>query len=209
MTPKRLIVGISGATGVVYGVRLLECLRVAGIETHLVVSRAGEMTRACETDISPSSLRGLADFSYRVGDVRAAIASGSFKTLGMIIAPCSMRTLAEVATGVSSSLLTRAADVCLKERRRLVLLTRETPLHLVHLRNMLAVTEMGGIISPPVPAFYAEPHTIEDIVDHTVGRLLDLFDVESGLVRRWGQEQAIELMDNAVAIPRAARAKVS
>src|SRR5258708_40303655 len=134
MTPKRLIVGISGATGIVYGVRLLECLRVAAIETHLVVSKAGEMTRACETDLSPSSLRCLADFSYNVGDVGAAIASGSFKTLGMIVAPCSMRTLAEVATGVSSSLLTRAADVCLKERRRLVLLARETPVHVMHLR---------------------------------------------------------------------------
>ncbi len=209
MTPKRLIVGISGATGIVYGVRLLECLRVAGIETHLVVSKAGEMTRACETDLSPSSLRCLADFSYNVGDVGAAIASGSFKTLGMIVAPCSMRTLAEVATGVSSSLLTRAADVCLKERRRLVLLTRETPLHVMHLRNMLAVTEMGGIICPPVPAFYAEPHSIEDIVDQTVGRLLDLFDVESGLVHRWGEGHAIELMDDPVAAPRTERAKVS
>jgi 4-hydroxy-3-polyprenylbenzoate decarboxylase len=188
---------------------LLACLRLAGIETHLVVSRAGEMTRACETDISPSSLRDLADFSYNVGDVSAAIASGSFKTLGMIIAPCSMRTLAEVATGVSSSLLTRAADVCLKERRRLVLLTRETPLHALHLRNMLAVTEMGGIICPPVPAFYAEPHSIKDIVDQTVGRLLDLFDVESGLVHRWGETPATELMDDPVAAPRAERTKVS
>jgi 4-hydroxy-3-polyprenylbenzoate decarboxylase len=167
------------------------------------------MTRACESDVSPSSLRGLADFSYNVGDVGAAIASGSFKTRGMIIAPCSMRTLAEVATGVSSSLLTRAADVCLKERRRLVLLTRETPLHVVHLRNMLAVTEMGGIICPPVPAFYAEPHSIEDIIDQTVGRLLDLFEVESGLVHRWGEGHAIELMDDPVAAPRTEGAKVS
>jgi flavin prenyltransferase len=209
MTPKRLIVGISGATGIVYGVRLLECLRVAGIETHLVVSSAGKITCACEADISPSSLGGLADFSYRIGEVGAAIASGSFKTLGMIIAPCSMRTLAEVATGVSGSLLTRAADVCLKERRRLVLLTRETPLHAVHLRNMLAVTEMGGIICPPVPAFYADPHSIEDIIDQTVGRLLDLFDIESSLVHRWGEENAIKVMDDPVAAPRTERAKVS
>jgi 4-hydroxy-3-polyprenylbenzoate decarboxylase len=169
MTPKRLTVGISGATGIVYGARILQCLRSLGIETRLVVSRAGEMTRTCETDLSRTSLRNLADFSYQNSEVGAAIASGSFRTQGMIIAPCSMRTLAEVATGVSSSLLTRAADVCLKERRRLALLVRETPLHAVHLRNMLAVTEMGGIICPPVPAFYGQPHTIEDIVDHTVG----------------------------------------
>jgi flavin prenyltransferase len=209
MRSKRLIIGISGATGIVYGVRLLQSLRIAGFETHLVVSKAGEMTRACETDISQASLHGLADFSYNVGEVGTAIASGSFKTLGMIIAPCSMRTLAEVATGVSSSLLTRAADVCLKERRRLVLLTRETPLHAVHLRNMLAVTEMGGIICPPVPALYTEPHTVEDIIDHTVGRLLDLFDVECGLVHRWGEALAVEVMDDTVAVPRAERAKVS
>lgn len=184
---KRLIVGISGATGIIYGVRLLEELHSAGVETHLVTSRAGEMTRAYETPYSAQELRAKADVSYPIGDVRAAIASGSFRTRGMIIAPCSMRTLAEIATGVTTSLLTRAADVCLKERRRVVLLVRETPLTTVHLRNMLAATEAGAIIFPPVPAFYDRPATLDDIVNHTIGRVLDLFDLESGLVHRWGE----------------------
>lgn len=185
--PKRLIVGISGATGIIYGVRVLEELRAAGVETHLVTSRAGEMTRSYETPYSATELRAKADVSYPIGEVGAAIASGSFRTQGMIIAPCSMRTLAEVATGVTTTLLTRAADVCLKERRRVVLLVRETPLTTVHLRNMLTATETGAIVFPPVPAFYDQPATVADIVNHTVGRVLDLFDLDSGLVHRWSE----------------------
>ncbi len=186
MDPKRVIVGITGATGTIYGVRMLELLRTAGIETHLVVSSAGEMTRAYETNLSKEELRALADVAYDIHDVGAALSSGSFKTLGMVIAPCSMGTLAEIATGTASSLLTRAADVCLKERRRLVLMARETPLHLTHLRNMVAATEMGAIVCPPVPAFYAKPQTLQDMVDHTVGRVLDLFDIDVPVVKRWG-----------------------
>jgi len=185
MSGNRIIVGISGASGTVIAIRLLEALRMAGVETHLVVSRAADLTRALETRMSAAELRALADVSYNAQDVGAAIASGSFKTRGMIVAPCSMRCLAEIATGNSSSLLTRAADVVLKERRKLVLVARETPLHLVHLRNMVAVTEMGGIIFPPVPAFYSAPQDLADMVDHLVGRMLDLFDIEVGLVRRW------------------------
>ncbi len=186
MDRKRVIVGITGATGTIYGVRMLELLRAAGIETHLVVSNAGEMTRAYETNLSKEDLRALADVAYDIHDVGAALSSGSFKTLGMAIAPCSMGTLAEIATGTASSLLTRAADVCLKERRRLVLMARETPLHLTHLRNMVAATEMGAIVCPPVPAFYAKPQTLQDMVDHTVGRVLDLFDLDVPVVKRWG-----------------------
>jgi len=190
---NRVIVGISGATGIIYGVRLLEELHATGVETHLVISRAGEMTRSYETPYSAQELRAKADVTHPVGDVGAAIASGSFRTRGMIIAPCSMRTLAEIATGVTTTLLTRAADVCLKERRRTVLLVRETPLTTVHLRNMLAATEAGAIVFPPVPAFYDRPATIDDIVNHTIGRVLDLFDVDSGLVHRWGEPTHHEL----------------
>jgi flavin prenyltransferase len=187
---RRIIVGISGATGITYGVRLLEELRALSVETHLVVSRAGDITRAYETDLSLKDLREKADVQYPNQDVGAAIASGSFRNLGMIIAPCSMRTLAEIATGVTTSLLTRAADVCLKERRRLVLLTRETPLTSIHLKNMIAVTEAGAVVFPPVPAFYAKPATLSDMVDHTVGRVLDLFQFESDLVCRWRESNA-------------------
>ncbi len=185
MDRQRMIVGITGATGTVYGVRMLQLLRTTGIETHLVVSSAGEMTRAHETSLSREELRALADVAYDIHDVGAALSSGSFKTLGMVIAPCSMGTLAEIAMGTASSLLTRAADVCLKERRRLVLMVRETPLHLTHLRNMVVATEMGAIICPPVPAFYAKPQTLEEMVDHTVGRVLDLFDLDLPVVKRW------------------------
>jgi flavin prenyltransferase len=182
---NRLIIGISGATGITYGVRLLEELRIARVETHLVTSRAGEMTRAYETEHSAAELRAKAAVSYNISDVGAAISSGSFRTMGMVVAPCSMRTLAEIASGVTTTLLTRAVDVCLKERRRVVLLVRETPLTTIHLRNMLTATEAGAIIFPPVPAFYDRPASIDDIVDHTVGRVLDLFAIESGLVHRW------------------------
>lgn len=185
---KRLVVGVSGATGIVYAIQLLQRLRQVEVESHLVVSKAGDLTRTYETSLSVNELRALADVNYRVGDVSAAISSGSYKTLGMVVAPCSMRTLAEIATGMSSTLLTRAADVTLKERRKLVLLPRETPLHALHLRNMLAVTEMGGIIMPPVPAFYLKPATIDELVDHTVCRVLDLFDIDVPGVKRWGEQ---------------------
>jgi 4-hydroxy-3-polyprenylbenzoate decarboxylase len=187
MSKPRLIVGISGASGIVYGVRLLDLLRETEVETHLVVSRAGDMTRAHELELSAAKLRALADVHYADADVGEAIASGSFRTLGMVIIPCSMRSLAEVATGVTTSLLTRAADVVLKERRRLVLVVRETPLNAIHLRNMLTVTEAGGIIAPPMPAFYTAPKSLDEMVTQTVGRVLDLFDLEVGGLRRWGE----------------------
>lgn len=186
--PIRLIVGISGASGVCYGIRLLEVLASTAVETHLVMSKAAEMTVGCETERKPSEIRKLADVSYPVMDIGASISSGSFRTEGMIIAPCSVRTLSEIATGVTSSLLTRAADVVLKERRRLVLLVRETPLHAGHLRSMLRVTEMGAVVMPPVPAFYARPASLEEMVDHTLGRALDLFGIDTGLTRRWGED---------------------
>ena len=181
----RIIVGISGASGFVYGVRLLELLRGSGVETHLVVSKSAQVTMAYETDWKLADVIALADRHHRNDDLAACISSGSYRTLGMVVAPCSMRTLAEIATGASSSLLTRAADVVLKERRRLVLLARETPLHLGHLKNMVAVTEMGAIVAPPVPAFYSKPANLAEMVDHTLGRVLDLFELESGTVRRW------------------------
>jgi 4-hydroxy-3-polyprenylbenzoate decarboxylase len=186
--PIRLIVGISGASGVCYGIRLLEVLASTAVESHLVMSKAAEMTVGCETERKPSEIRKLADVSYPVMDIGASISSGSFRTEGMIIAPCSVRTLSEIATGVTSSLLTRAADVVLKERRRLVLLVRETPLHAGHLKSMLRVTEMGAVVMPPVPAFYARPASLEEMVDHTLGRALDLFGIDTGLTRRWGED---------------------
>jgi 2,5-furandicarboxylate decarboxylase 2 len=184
---KRLIVGITGASGAVYGVRLLEALRqIQGWESHLVVSPSGLLTLSQELGLRRADVEALADQVHGVRDVGASIASGSFQSAGMVVAPCSMRTLASIAAGLSDNLLTRAADVILKERRRLVLLARETPLHLVHLRNMVTVTEMGGIICPPVPAFYQQPSTIDDLLNHTVGRVLDLFDVpHEGLLKRW------------------------
>jgi 4-hydroxy-3-polyprenylbenzoate decarboxylase len=181
----RLIVGISGASGAVYGIRLLEILRNAHIETHLIVSKAAQLTLAQELNLKLPEVRALADYNYAIGDVGAACSSGSFQTMGMIIAPCSIKTMSEVATGVTSNLLSRAADVTLKERRRLILMLRETPLHLGHIRSMAAVTEIGAIVYPPVPAFYAKPKTIDEMIDHTLGRVLDLLGVTSDLVRRW------------------------
>lgn len=186
---RPLIVGISGASGVIYGIRLLEVLRDLKIETHLVMSRSAEITIAHETDLKIADVSALAGKTYAQSDIGAAISSGSFKTRGMIIAPCSMRSMSEIATGVTSGLLTRAADVVLKERRRLILMIRETPLHTGHLRAMTSLSEMGAIVAPPVPAFYARPTSIEDMIDHTVGRVLDLFDIEAGTVRRWRQGQ--------------------
>ena len=185
-TPRRLIIAITGATGAVYGVRLLEVLRdVPGIETHLMVSEAGVLNLHQELELDRKAVGLLADVVHNVRDVGASIASGSFVSHGMIIAPCSMKTLAAVAHGLSDNLITRAADVVLKERRRLVLMVRETPFNLAHLRNMTAVTEMGGIIFPPLPGFYHRPKTIAEMVDHTVGRVLDLFEVEHSLTPRW------------------------
>ncbi|WP_114394622.1 UbiX family flavin prenyltransferase [Oleisolibacter albus] len=181
----RLIVGISGASGIIYGIRLLETLRPLGIESHLVMSRSAEVTLAHETRLKVAQVNELADVVYSPQDIGASISSGSFHTLGMVVVPCSMRSLSEIATGVTSSLLTRAADVVLKERRRLVLMVRETPLHLGHLRSMVAVTEMGAVVYPPVPAFYAQPQNLDEMIDHTVGRMLDLFGIETGRVRRW------------------------
>ena len=182
---QRLIIGISGASGVIYGIRALELLRDTDVETHLVMSKSAEMTMGYEVDMKPSAVRELADVAHAVGDVGASISSGSCKTTGMLVLPCSIRTMSEISTGVTSSLLSRAADVVLKERRRLVLAVRETPLHTGHLRTMTELSEMGAVVAPIVPAFYARPTTIDDIIDHTVGRLLDLFDLNVGVVDRW------------------------
>jgi 4-hydroxy-3-polyprenylbenzoate decarboxylase len=181
----RLIVGISGASGTIYGVRILEMLRDAEIETHLVMSKSAEMTLAYETDLKPKDVRGLASVNYSVADIGAAISSGSFPTLGMVIAPCSIRTMSEIASGVTASLLSRAADVVLKEKRRLVLALRETPLHVGHLRSMTTLAEIGAVVAPIVPALYNRPKTVDDIINHTCGRLLDLFGIDTGMVKRW------------------------
>jgi 4-hydroxy-3-polyprenylbenzoate decarboxylase len=181
----RFIVGISGASGVVYGIRLLQLLRQLDIETHLVMSKSAQVTLAHESELSVAQVRALADVTHANTDIGAAISSGSFQVAGMIVAPCSIKTMSEIATGVTGSLLSRAADVMLKERKRLVLMLRETPLHLGHLRSMTAVTEAGAIIYPPVPAFYARPQSIEEMVDHTLGRVLDLFGLDACTVRRW------------------------
>lgn len=183
----RIIVGISGASGVIYGARLLELLRPLAVETHLVISRAAEVTLALETDLKPAMVRARADVVHAIGDMAAPISSGSFRTMGMVVAPCSIRSMAEIASGATTTLLTRAADVVLKERRRLVLVVRETPLHTGHLRTMTALSEMGAVIAPPVPAFYAKPATIAEMIDQTLGRVLDLFRLDSGTVRRWGE----------------------
>jgi flavin prenyltransferase len=191
-TPKRMIIGISGASGVTYGVRLLQLLRNAGVETHLVMSKTAELTFAYETDLKIAEVRELANVCHAIDDMASAISSGSFRTAGMIVAPCSMRSMSEIASGVTTTLLTRAADVVLKERRRLVLMVRETPLHTGHLRTMTALSEIGAIIAPPVPAFYAKPENLEDMVEPTVGRVLDLFDIDIGVVRRWGEDEALK-----------------
>jgi len=188
-SPQKLIVGISGASGIVYGIEALKALGCLGIETHLVVTQSAKVTLSQETAMKYTELRQLADYHYPNGDIGAAIASGSFQTLGMLIAPCSIRTLSEIATGVTSSLLSRAADVVLKERRRLVLMVRETPLHAGHLESMLKVTNMGAIVNPPVPAFYTAPQSLDDMVRQSVGRVLDLFGLESGMVSRWEGNQ--------------------
>jgi len=182
---QRLIVGISGASGVIYGVRMLELLRDKDIETHLVMSKSAEMTLAYETDLKPKDVKALASVSHPIGDIGASISSGSFPTMGMVIAPCSIKTMSEIASGVTSSLLSRAADVVLKEKRRLVLALRETPLHGGHLRTMTTLADIGAVVAPIVPAFYTRPKTVDDIVNHTVGRLLDMFGIETKVVKRW------------------------
>lgn len=184
-TPKRLVVGISGASGVLYGVRTLDALKEMGVESHLVISRAALLTLSQETDLTPDDVTARASVVHKINDVGATIASGSFRTMGMIIAPCSVRTMSEIATGVTSSLLTRAADVVLKERRPLVLMVRETPLHLGHLRTMTSLAEMGAIIAPPLPAMYTRPQSVEEIIDQSVGRALDLFGLDWSPVHRW------------------------
>lgn len=184
-----LLVGITGASGAIYGARLLELLRSCNVETHLIVSRAAQMTLAYETSLKLADVERMATVVYSNSDVGAACSSGSFPTRGMVIAPCSIKTMSEIATGVTANLISRAADVVLKERRRLVLMLREAPLHIGHIRSMAAVTEAGGIIYPPVPAFYAQPKSIEDMVDHTLARVLDLFDIDTGKIRRWTGER--------------------
>ena len=184
----RLVVGVSGASGIVYGLRALDACRELGIESHLILSKAAALTLAQETALSVADVNAQASVVHKVSDIGAAIASGSFRTLGMIVAPCSVRTMSEIATGVTSSLLTRAADVTLKERRPLVLMVRETPLHLGHLRTMVKLAEMGAVIAPPLPAFYARPASIEAMVDQSVGRALDLFGLSWTPVKRWGQD---------------------
>ena len=183
--PQRMVVGITGASGIVLGIRLLEILRELEIESHLVMSPSAEVTLAHESTLKVAQVREMADKVHKSSDIGAAISSGSFRTMGMIIAPCSIRTLSEIATGVTSSLMSRAADVVLKERRRLVLMVRETPLHTGHLRTMTQASEMGAIIAPPVPAFYAMPKDLDEMVDHSVSRVLDLFDIDTGRMRRW------------------------
>jgi len=182
---KRLIVAITGASGTIYGIRILEALKNLSVESHLVMSDSAKLTMAAETNYKPAQIEAMADVVHSAKNVGASISSGSFKSLGMVIAPCSIRTLSEIASGVTSSLVSRAADVVLKERRRLVLLVRETPLHAGHLRSMSQVTECGAIVMPPVPAFYAKPESLDDMVNHTVGRCLDLFDLDNALVTRW------------------------
>ncbi|WP_440802466.1 UbiX family flavin prenyltransferase [Paracoccus sp. 22332] len=185
---NRLIVGISGASGVIYGIRLLELLSDLPVETHLVMSRSAEITVAHETSRKLAEIRALADHCHRQEDIGASISSGSFMTMGMVVAPCSIRSASEIATGMTTTLLTRAADVVLKERRRLVLMVRETPLHLGHLRTLTQLAEIGAMIAPPVPAFYARPTSLDEMVDHTLGRVLDQFGLEAGTVRRWKEQ---------------------
>ena len=183
--PRRLVIGISGASGTIYGIRMLEMLKKTDIETHLVMSKSAEMTMVYETMFKPKDVRALASINHPAADIGASISSGSFPTIGMVVVPCSIRTMSEIATGVTSTLLSRAADVVLKEKRRLVLAVRETPLHTGHLRTLTTLSEIGAVVAPIVPALYNKPKTVDDIINHTVGRLLDFFDVDTKLVKRW------------------------
>lgn len=188
--PDRLVLGISGASGVAFGIRLLEAMAELGLESHLVMSKAGEMTIGYETKLTPKQVAAKADYHYAASDIAAPIASGSFRTAGMVVAPCSVKSWSEIASGVTSSLLTRAADVTLKERRPLIILARETPLHLGHLRTLAQLAEMGAIIMPPAPAFYAAPHSLEEMIDQIVGRMLDLLGYDWPGQKRWGEDLA-------------------
>jgi 4-hydroxy-3-polyprenylbenzoate decarboxylase len=187
----QLIVGMSGASGAIYGIRLLEALRQTGVESHLILTLAARKTIHLETDRTVKEVVALAKHTYAIDDVAAAVASGSFKTAGMVVLPCSIKSMSAIAHAYSDNLLVRAADVTLKERRRLVLAVRETPLHQGHLRTMLKLSKMGAIILPPVPAFYHHPKTVDDIVDHTVGKILDLFEIEHDLFQRWTGAEAV------------------
>jgi 4-hydroxy-3-polyprenylbenzoate decarboxylase len=183
---KRIIVGISGASGVIYGIRMLEALKATGsIETHLIITQGAKVTLGLETSTDPAQIERLADHTHAPGNLAAPLSSGSFRTEGMIVIPCSMKSLSMIAYSLNDNLLIRAADVTLKERRKLVLVPRETPLHLGHLKAMMAITEMGGVILPPVPSFYHRPSSVEDIIDQTVGKVLDQFDVPHQLFNRW------------------------
>nr|WP_244895579.1 UbiX family flavin prenyltransferase [Gilliamella apicola] len=194
MTVKRLVIGISGATGFAYGIKALELLKPLDIETHLVISKAAQLTHSYEIpNMSLEQIKSLADKVYSVNNIGAAIASGSFKTMGMLVAPCSMRSLAAIAQSLSDNLLTRAADVVLKERRRLVLMIRESPLHLGHIKNMEMVTLMGGVIFPPVPALYQHIDNIDDMITHSVARALDLFDIDIPSLPRWGEDMHLNV----------------
>ena len=184
---QRMIVGITGASGVIYGIRMLETLRRIGVETHLVMTRSAQVTLGFESDMGIAEVHDLASVNYPINDIGAAPSSGSFRTLGMVVAPCSIRSMSEIASGVTGNLLTRSADVTLKEQRRLVLMLRETPLHAGHIDTMSRASRMGAIIAPPVPAFYTRPESLDDIVDHSVGRVLDLFGLDTGTVKRWGE----------------------
>jgi 4-hydroxy-3-polyprenylbenzoate decarboxylase len=188
--PQRLIVGIAGASGTIYGIRALEILKRTGIETHLVMSKAAELTMSYETEIKPKDVRAMASVYHPIGDVGASISSGSFATMGMLIVPCSVHTMSEIAHGITDTIMSRAADVVLKERRRLVLGLRETPLHGGHLRTMVQLSDMGAIIAPIVPAFYTRPKSLDEMVDHSIGRLLDLFGIDTGTVHRWKEPAA-------------------
>ena len=191
---KRLIVGLTGSSGVIFGVRLLEVLKpIPDIETHLILSKGAELTLRLETEKSPADVKALAEVVHNPRNLAASISSGSFPVFGMAVVPCSMKSLAQIALSLGDNLLARAADVTLKERRKLVLVPRETPLHLGHLRHMTAITEMGGVILPPMPAFYHAPKTIMDLVDQTVGKVLDQFEIEHDLFRRWGFDQPGEI----------------
>lgn len=184
-TERRIIIGISGASGTIYGVRALSLLRELDIETHLILTRSARVTLSQELEMKPSDVEGIASVSHSPSDIGASISSGSFRTMGMVVAPCSIKSLSEIASGITGSLLSRAADVTLKERRPLMLMVRETPLHLGHLRSMSQVSEIGATIIPPMPAFYAKPQSLDEMVDHSVGRMLDLLGLETGTVKRW------------------------
>lgn len=185
---QRLIIGISGASGIIYGIRMLQLLQDTCIETHLVMSKPAELTLNYEMDLKVEAVHAMADVVHSIKNIGASISSGSYPTMGMVVAPCSIRSMSEIASGITSTLLTRAADVVLKERRKLVLMVREAPLHTGHLRTMTSLSEMGAIIAPPVPAFYNRPETIDDLVNHSVGRVLDLFDIETDIVKRWSMD---------------------